>query len=568
MRVDGAADGPSRSLSDYWRLDRSTDRSRELASILGGAATQAELVQYRLRRSGSDARAPVPAPVVLDPRLLSGFGAPVPGEVVDCIVGLAVRAAALRTLSVDSSGWSGWIQLDADRRREFTFVHRSLEEVYVSQRLSRLSKALAGYLRAMRRMVGVRSPEPIDFRDAGVSRDVLLGQWLRTRLLGERVSGQTSPDLSAALRSLDARCVVYLRTRNARRRLELAGEIWAWLAAFPPGRSPSVRWWPWGADDEGGVAGPSASRQMRENLQGGGQGGDLMDLGRYPGDASPAPSNGEGKEGSVGGAAIELITDELRELGVRAAVTALKDARFDLDDYERVCAEMAPDIASMRHVFSRLDDARARWRYGLRRGRIDGRGLTRAAAGKDNVFKSRDHRRGSSMALVFLVDVSASMRSYMAVVNRASCVVSEALRELAPRVWYEVVTYTSGGLHPGAPVQMTRLAASGMRLSLRDVWSDGGTPTGEAIAAALVTLRRRQATRKLVLHFTDGHPKDTYVVRQALELCRRFGVDVLTVSVGASQDALYGEGKCEVAYSVPELISVLGRLLPRIYRRM
>jgi uncharacterized protein YegL len=145
-------------------------------------------------------------------------------------------------------------------------------------------------------------------------------------------------------------------------------------------------------------------------------------------------------------------------------------------------------------------------------------------------------------------------------------VVAEALRDLAPRVWYEVLTYTSGGLHPGAPVQLTRLAASGMPLSLADVWTDGGTPTGEAIAAALLLLRGRRAARKLVLHFTDGHPKDTYVVRQALELCRRAGVDVLTVSVGASQDALYGEGKCEVAYSVPELTSVLARLLPRIYR--
>lgn len=94
---------------------------------------------------------------------------------------------------------------------------------------------------------------------------------------------------------------------------------------------------------------------------------------------------------------------------------------------------------------------------------------------------------------------------------------------------------------------------------------EGGTPTGEAIAAATRELARQNAERRLVLHFTDGHPKDTYVVRQALELGRRMGVDVLTISVGAPQEALYGEGKCEVAYSVSELPQVLARLLPRLY---
>ena len=567
MRAECSSDGPCPNLSDYWRVDRSADRSRELASILGGAAAQAELVQYRLSRSEKGARAPIPSPVVLDPKLLSGFGAPVPGAVVDCIVGLAVREAALRALSVDSSRWTGWKELDKESRREFALMHRALEEVYAAQRLTRLSKALDGYLRAMREMLGLWSPRTPDAAQrAPLTRDAVLGGWLRARLFGEVMPAKCGDNVADAVRMLDVQSAAYLRTRNPLHRLALAGEIWGWLAAFPRAESSTDPWWSWTPEAAWNDQERATRQQMRDNLRGGSESGGLMDLGQYLGEVLPSPSTDAGREAPGVEGDVELVTDELRELGVRAAVTAVKDARFDLEDYERVCAEMAPEIDSMRHVFSRLDDVRSRWRYGLRRGRIDGRGLTRAAAGKDNVFKSRDRQQGSSMALVFLIDVSASMRSYMTVVNRAACVVSEALRELAPRVWYEVVTYTSGGLHPGAPVQMTRLAASGMRLSLRDVWSDGGTPTGEAIAVTLLTLRRRQAARKLVLHFTDGHPKDTYVVRQALELCRRFGVDVLTVSVGASQDALYGEGKCEVAYSVTELTSVLARLLPRIYR--
>ena len=568
MRVDSSPDAPARNLSDYWRIDRSSDRSRELASILGGAAAQAELVQHRLSRSGQRVHSSPPPPVVLDPKLLSGFGAPVPGTVVDCIVGLAVREAAFRELSVDSSLWTGWTTLDDDDRQEFTRTHLALDEVYVSARVERLSKALGGYLRAMRETLGLRSPPAdVDVGAAPLTRDVVLGLWLRERLFGVDAENRSNEDVRHAVQGLDARAREYLATRDPHRRLALVGEVWRWLAAFP--RSPGDafgRWWSLTPETESLEQGQEARQQMRRNVRGGSEAGSLLDLGRYLRDGTPASStNGSDKAPAALGD-IEVVTDELRELGVRAAVTAIKDARFDLDDYERVCAEMARDIDSMRHVFSRLDDVRSRWRHGLRRGKLDGRGLTKAAAGKSNIFKHRERQRGSSMALVFLIDVSASMRSYMPVVNRAACVVSEALRELAPQVWYEVLTYTSGGLHPGAPVQLTRLAASGMRLSLRDVWSDGGTPTGEAIAAALLVLSKRMAARKLVLHFTDGHPKDTYVVRQALELCRRGGVDVLTVSVGASQDALYGEGKCEVAYSVPELTSVLAHLLPRIYR--
>ena len=546
------------SLSDYWRIDRSADRSRELASILGGAAAQADLVQRRLSRVGGGGRGTTAAPVVLDPRLLSGFGAPVPGRVVDCVVGLAVREAALRALSVAGSRWEEWERLDDAARHSFSLTHRALEEAVVAARIRRLSPTLKAYLSAAYEVAGI----PVFASRNGPG--AMLQLWLRRRLLGDSLEVGDSSPLSLAMLELDSRAARYVAIREPLERLPLAGEIWRWLVALPfPWPSGDDSSWPW--DESSADAGREVQRQMRDNVRGGGEAGGLADLGHFltsPPEVDTAPDRSDvALRGEVC-----FVTAELQELGVRAAVTAIKDARFDPEAYERVSDEMAAEIDTMRHVFRRLDDVRSRWRYGLPRGRLDGRGLTKAVAGKTNVFKRRDGRRGNSMALVFLVDVSASMRSYMPVVNRAACVVAEALRDLAPRVWYEVLTYTSGGLHPGAPVQLTRLAASGMPLSLADVWTDGGTPTGEAIAASLLLLRGRRAARKLVLHFTDGHPKDTYVVRQALELCRRAGVDVLTVSVGASQDALYGEGKCEVAYSVPELTSVLARLLPRIYR--
>ncbi len=572
MRADGACGRPALSLSGYWRIDWSDDRSRELASVLGGAASQAELVQTRLRQARFGARREPISPIVLDPKLLSGFAAPVPASVVDCMVGLAVREAACRELSADSSAWEDWDTLTEGERLEFSHIHRVLEDVFISARLARVSTVLGEYLAAMRAMLSPGMPRRV-LPDSGgpVTRGAVLELWLAVVLHGGELTPDVRGDLLAAVETLRKMGRDYVRIRDPHRRLGRAGEIWRWLGSFPPGAGDGLTELGWerekGLESGRDREAESARARMRKNVLGGAERGNFMDLSSYLVDTPrlAAPDEARGGVEEVG-EGVAVVTAELRSLGVRAAMTMIRDARFDADDYELVRAQVTQEIESVRQLFARLDDAESRWRHGLRRGKLDGRSLSKVGAGKTSVFKVRDRRHRTSMALVFLVDVSASMRSYMSVVDRAACVVAEALRGLAPQIWYEVLTYTSGGLHPGAPVQLTRLASSGMPLSLRDVWSDGGTPTGEAVAAALLELRKRRAARKLVLHFTDGHPKDTYVVRQALELCRREGVDVLTVSVGAPQEALYGAGKCEVAYTVSELPGVLTRLLPRLYR--
>lgn len=572
MKADGACGRAALSLSDYWRIDRSDDRSRELASVLGGAASQAELVQTRLRQARPGARREPISPIVLDPKLLSGFAAPVPASVVDCLVGLAVREAACRELSAESPDWEEWGSLTEGERVEFSHVHRVLEDVFISARLERVSPVLGEYLAAMRSMLAPGMPRRV-LSDSGgsVTRGAVFELWLGMALYRGELPADVKGELLAAVETLREMGRTYVGTRDPHRRLGQAGETWRWLRSFPPGAGGGLTELGWereeGLEASRDSEAESARARMRKNVLGGGETGSFMDLSVYLVDAhrpvAPEEASGGVEEAGEGTA---VVTRELRDLGVRAATTMIRDARFDPDDYERVRGQVTQEIESVRHLFARLDDAESRWRHGLRRGKLDGRSLSKVAAGKSSVFKLRDRRHRTSMALVFLVDVSASMRSYMPVVDRAACVVAEALRGLAPQVWYEVLTYTSGGLHPGAPVQLTRLASTGKPLSLRDVWSDGGTPTGEAVAAALLELRGRRAARKLVLHFTDGHPKDTYVVRQALELCRREGVDVLTVSIGAPQEALYGAGKCEVAYTVSELPGVLTRLLPRLYR--
>jgi len=565
MKAERDRNSGSRVLSDYWRVDRSTDRSRELASVLGGIASQAELVQAALRPETAASG----APLVLDPTLLNGFSAPFPSPVVDCLTGLAVREAAVRSLSVDSALMAGWNELPEEEQKELERIHRALEDAYAVRRLGRVSATLVEYVAAMRAMMEPPHICSLPCIELRATRENVLEVWL----LGDRgydVNSIENGELMEAVKALDGLLSRYWCEDDAVERLSLADEVRRWLDAFPS--APTIRLlellWSDGDDRIEDTERRAERLQVRRNI-GGGDAGSLVDLSGFLVDSLETPldqaafDSADERNGTDGVA----ITRDLRELGIRASATHIKDARYDADDHERVAAQVTDEIESVRHLFTRLDSVNSRWRHGLKRGKVDGSRLTKAAVGKESVFKLRDREQRRSMALVFLVDVSASMRSYMPVVNRAACVLSEALRELAPRVWYEVLTYTSGGLHPGAPVQLTRLAAPGFPLALRDVWSDGGTPTGEAIAAATLALGGRHAERKLILHFTDGHPKDTYVVRQALEICRRNGIDVLTISVGASQEGLYGAGRCEVAYSVTELPEVLARLLPRLYGR-
>jgi len=564
MRAETDGKSARRALSDYWRIDQSADRSRELASVLGGIASQAELVQAALRGDSFS----YDAPIVLDPSLLNGFSAPFPSNVVDCLTGLAVREAAMRVVSTSGSRLPGWEGMDVADRSEFEKVHRALEDAYAFRRLGYVSPTLQAYVSAMRRLMEpARTFPTIDVR---LTREVLLEAWLM-KDRGYEVGPVVGGPLWDAVRTLDVRLHGYWDEDDPLARLAIAEESWHWLHGFPSDPSTRLLEMFWGDADEGEVD-PDARavrRQVRKNVTGGGDSGSLTDLSGFLIEREEStPKDATEDADDTTGAAGVAITRNLRDLGIRAAATRIKDARYDAADHERVAAQVTDEIESVRHLFARLDSVNSRWRHGLKRGKVDGARLTRAAAGKTSVFKLRDQQERRSMALVFLIDASASMRSYMPVVNRAACVLAEALRDLAPRVWYEVLTYTSGGLHPGSPVQLTRLAAPGFPLALRDVWSDGGTPTGEAIAAAALALRAQHAERKLILHFTDGHPKDTYVVRQALEVCRRDAIDVLTVSVGASQEGLYGAGKCEVAYSVSELPEVLSRLLPRLYRRV
>jgi cobalamin biosynthesis protein CobT len=305
--------------------------------------------------------------------------------------------------------------------------------------------------------------------------------------------------------------------------------------------------------------------QIQSNLWGGDEPGDLGDLDKYL-DQPHQPLSKEEAEalGDFRESQRQDMTGPLRELGF-TDTTTIKNASYDLQSHTQVKNQVVPEIQKVRHIFQEIEVVESRWRHGLENGKLDGRRLAKVGVGKTTVFKHRELRDQPSTAVVLLLDTSGSMQGRLYIVNETAAVFAEGLKPLYPKTWYEVITYTGRTTQTSGDVQLTRLASSTMRLSLRGVWHGGGTPSGEAIASALLLLRRRQERRKVIIHFTDGSPDHGSDVRKAVEICRQDGVEVITISVGYLPTA-YGEGKAVVISRVEELPKAVMTLIKRIWR--
>lgn len=565
----------ARNLSDYWRVDKSRDRVSELASILDGATRVVELLggRYGVQWVGQFVVSYSKKLIGLDGGILNGFKTPIPGRVVDVVLGMAIHEAGHERWTEPTSNYQDWHKLSNDEKHELSNIHNILESAYIDSRLGRISNTLSEYIGAAR---GVMHPEwggqATELLAGDFARDNLVEVWAALSLYGENVSDKASPRVMEELVPLIQKTTDYIKVADSRKRLDMAVDNWKWLQQFPLKGVSSVI----GQaklevesrksrnensyDDE-------IAEQLRRNIYGSNFPGSLQDLCNYMDNSTKVDANRNTNEkmGDYASGHVEDLTQQLSQMGIRASVTKIKDGFYDPLSYNKVKNMVSKEIQQVHRIFSQLDVLGAKWRHGLKNGKLDSRRLSKAGVGKVTVFKVRDIRNKPSLAVVLLMDVSASMNPYLGDVNKTACIFAEALQPLSPKIWYEVVTYTGKGLHSGSDVQLSRLASSKMKLSLESIWAGGGTPSGEAIAAALLLLKRRSAHRKMIIHFTDGCPKDTFTVKQALRQCRKGGVDVITISVEVNQSDLYGQGKVVVINRVSELPGGIMDMLKRIY---
>jgi len=240
-----------------------------------------------------------------------------------------------------------------------------------------------------------------------------------------------------------------------------------------------------------------------------------------------------------------------------------KKADYDGPAAAKVRDAVENEIQKMRRVFDRQAAVQSRHLKGLTVGKLDSRNLARVGAGNFRVFKRREILETPDLAIGLLLDVSGSMHSQMSIVWATGAVFAEGLIH-KKGVNFLALTYT-GGLFE---VQTTRICDREMgRLCLGNVEQGGGTPSGPAIASMKILMDRMPERQKVIIHFTDGSPDDSYSVLSAVDACRKAGYQVWAISLDHYAGMLanqYGAGNYETIGSIHELPGKVANLVKKL----
>ena len=209
-------------------------------------------------------------------------------------------------------------------------------------------------------------------------------------------------------------------------------------------------------------------------------------------------------------------------------------------------------VYRLREMFRLQQEAGARINHGLRSGRLDSRRLYRLPT-TGLVFKQKEYLpENNRWGITLLLDASGSVMVHWNLIESVYAALVEALKGGPHRV--EVLAYREAR----ELCLMTRLCYGN---SLFTVTPGGSTPSGEAVMAAALLMP--PGDKKFMIHVTDGLWNTGVDVWYALELCKKEGIDLVTLGCGEATRALelqYGKG-FQVLDSIEHLPSALESLL-------
>jgi len=329
----------AQNLSDYWRIDKTDDWTSELSSILSGAANIVELLdgKYGVQWVGKSFVSNSSRLIGLNADILEGFSAPIPGEVVDVIIGTAIHETGHNKWSASAENSSIWSELYMKDRRELSSIHNLLEDAYIDQQLKEKSNTLFEYVKASRQAAHpLKKGQQFSLPDEELSRGILIETWLAVYFYEMATPDNISAEASEALNHLVNNTRDYITEDDADKRLEKAVEIWGWLQLFPVKKGPGALSIDFNALmdailGEGEAAIPQedeVAEQLRDNIKGGSGQGTLQDLCSYltkpPRDKTVVEKVKDQPEPRE-----KDITFHLSQMGVSGCVTQIKNAFYD-----------------------------------------------------------------------------------------------------------------------------------------------------------------------------------------------------------------------------------------------
>lgn len=197
--------------------------------------------------------------------------------------------------------------------------------------------------------------------------------------------------------------------------------------------------------------------------------------------------------------------------------------------------------------------------------RISRRHLTRLKNGDDRIMVTRTYEEATNTALVFLVDVSGSMKGEkVELAARAALSTSLALAPI-PHLVHAIGAFPgTAGANQVELVrdfhETTELVAARFGLLAR-----GFTPMSEALLWATERLSLRQEQRKIICVATDGQPDDVRSTKQVLTHVRRLGIESHCLGINTPDTGLF-DSFAEVT-AVEKLTSVYLTLFEQLLRK-
>jgi hypothetical protein len=265
-----------RSLSDFWREDKSDDRVRELASVLRGADSLIGVMGSGVRATWSingqsqtwwlmtKQGQPAGMRVILDYSPIADLRPPFSGQPVDEVIGYAAHEGGH---CLWSDGDSRRMVEEILQRRtmpttrasrphnekdancqcpvcEILRVGNIIEDAFIDFHVGEEWPVLGEYIRWARTKTWER--RPIDFdaiaRESRPSRNAIINLWIACSLYDAPLPAKMSAKVKRAMTFLMGKSVQAVKTSHASVRLDLAVACWEYLAQeFPQTDEPLPR---------------------------------------------------------------------------------------------------------------------------------------------------------------------------------------------------------------------------------------------------------------------------------------------------------------------------------------
>ncbi len=256
----------TRSLSDFWRIDRSDDRVMELVSVLQGGDSLIGLMGSNVRACWSTngesetwwvrtkEGKPVEMRVFLDYSPLSPLRPPFDGRAVDEVIGYAAHegghclwsSSTARDFVIqilERSGKPTWSKAAKGKAKveEVLRVLNVLEDAYIDYHVGDQWAVLGEYIRYARQQLRQRNPIDMEAiaKNSRPARNSVMNLWIAVTLYEEDLPPRLSARVRRAMDFLVKASVEAVQTGNTFDRIRLAVDCWALLVKeFPKQDEP------------------------------------------------------------------------------------------------------------------------------------------------------------------------------------------------------------------------------------------------------------------------------------------------------------------------------------------